>query len=226
MAQQLAKRMAFIGAWFIYPFAVAAAPCPVLVPPAAVSVEFRRADVHEVVDTSRDELDRLAIAAGKQEHRPMLGMYTALLGYDVDTDSHVEQVGDDLFCAVPTGVRIVIFLSGRVIHLAHEVRSNGCLYDAAREHAWLHAHADERALAEKASTLSDALRRALAETPLASGTSRLTAKSQMLATIGAQLNRQLDSVEQLRKQLNRSIDTPSTLARLHAACGMQMSEPL
>jgi hypothetical protein len=36
------------------------------------------------VDTSRDELDRLAIAAGKQEHRPMLGMYTALLGYDVE----------------------------------------------------------------------------------------------------------------------------------------------
>ena len=226
MAQQLAKRMAFIGVWFIYPFASAAAPCPVSAPPAAVSVEFRRTDVHEVVDTSRDELDRLAIAAGKQEHRPILGMYTAVLGYDVDADSHVEQVGDDLFCAAPTGVRIVIFLSDRVIHLAREVRSNGCLYDAAREHAWLHAHADERALAEKASTLSDALRRALAETLLASGTSSLAAKSQMLTTIGAQMDRQLDSVEQLREQLNRSIDTPSALARLHAACGMSMAEPL
>jgi hypothetical protein len=123
-------------------------------------------------------------------------------------------------------VALTIFLSGRVIHLAHEVRSNDCLYDAAREHAWLHAHADERALAEKASTLSDALRRALAETLLGSGTSGLAAKSQMLATIAAQMDRQLDSVDQLRNQLNRSIDTPSALARLHAACDTQSSEPL
>jgi len=226
MWQQLAKRMAFIGAWFIYPFAVAATPCQVSAPPTSVSVEFRRAEVREVVDTSRDELDRLAMAAGKQDHRPVLGMYTAAMGYGANIDSHAEPVGDELFCAVPTVVRIVVVLTRRVIHLAHEAKSSGCLYDATREHAWLHAHADDRALDEQASALADALRSALAQTPLDSAASESAAKGKLVAAIGAQIDEQLNSLEQLRKQLNRSIDTPSALARLHAACDMQSSEPL
>jgi hypothetical protein len=48
----------------------------------------------------------------------------------------------------------------------------------------------------------------------------------MLATIAAQMDRQLDSVEQIRNRLNQSIDTPSALARLHASCGMLRSESL
>lgn len=222
----LAKRMAFIAATFIYPFAVAASPCQVLSPAVAVSVEIRRADIHEVVDTSRDELDRLAIAAGKQNHRPVLGMYTAAIGVEVDIGSHIEQVGQDLFCAVPTAVRIVLVQAARVIHLAHEVRFNSCLYDAAHEHAWLHAHADEQALDEGASALFDALRTALAQTPIGRAASQRAAENEMAAIIAAQIDGQLNSIEQLRKQLNQSIDTPSALAQLHAACGMQNPSPL
>ncbi len=60
---------------------------------------------------------------------------------------------------------------------------------------------------------------AIAQTPLASANSAQAAKTRMAAAIGAQMDEQLNSMEQLRKQLDRSIDSPPLFARLHAACG-------
>ncbi len=218
MMVHLTKRLVFVVVALFYTSVVTAAPCQVSAAPT-VSVDIRRDEVREVVDTSRDELERLATAAGKQDHRPVLSMYTAATGYKADIDSHVEQTGDDMFCAVPTAVRILVVLTDRVIHLAYEAQSN-CL-KVVRKREWLHAHADEQALEKRASALVHHMGKAITRTPLASANSAQAAKSQMAAAIGAQMDEQLNSMEQLRKQLDRSIDSPPLLARLHAACGDQ-----
>ena len=219
MMVHLTKGLVFVVVALFYTSVVSTAPCQVSSAPT-VSVDIRRDEVREVVDTSRDELERLATAAGKQDHRPVFSIYTAATGYKADIDSHVEKTGDDMFCAVPTAVRILVVLTDRVIHLAYEAQSNDCL-KVVREHEWLHAHADEEALEKRALALVHHMRTAIAQTPLASANSAQAAKSQMAAAIGAQMDEQLSSMEQLRKQLDRSIDSPLLFARLHAACGDQ-----
>ena len=66
----LTKRLVFVVVALFYTSVVTAAPCQVSSAPT-VSVDIRRDEVREVVDTSRDELERLATAAGKQDHRPV-----------------------------------------------------------------------------------------------------------------------------------------------------------
>jgi hypothetical protein len=117
MMVHLTKRLVFVVVALFYTSVVTAAPCHVSSAPT-VSVDIRHDEVREVVDTSRDELERLATAAGKQDHRPVLSMYTAATVYKADIDSHVEQTGGDMFCAAPTAVRIHVVLTDRVIHLA------------------------------------------------------------------------------------------------------------
>src|ERR1700730_8563094 len=96
MMVHLTKWLVFVVVTLFYTSVVTAAPCQVSSAPT-VSVDIRRDEV-------RDELERLATAAGKQDHRPVLSMYTAATGYKADIDSRVEQTGDDMFCAVPTAV--------------------------------------------------------------------------------------------------------------------------
>jgi hypothetical protein len=83
MMVQLTKWLVFVVVALFYTSVVTAAPCRVSSGPT-VSVDNRRDEVREVVDTSRDELEQLATAAGKQDHRPVLGMYTAATGYKAD----------------------------------------------------------------------------------------------------------------------------------------------
>lgn len=228
MIPQSAKRMAliFVCSWCIYPRAVVAAPCQVSTPAIAVTVDVSVTELGEAVDTSRDELDRLATAAGKEDHRPVFGLYTAVIAYEVHLKSQVQRLGSVLFCAAPTDVRIVLKLTDRMIHLAHETSSNACLYDVARDHARLHAQADERALREKAPALLATLRAALPGIPLSTAESEHAAESQTAASVTAQIEKELSSVDQLRKKLSETIDSPSELTRLHNKCSMRLEEPL
>jgi hypothetical protein len=218
MMVQLTRRLAFINVASLYPCVVAVAPCRVQSTPT-VSVDIRRDEVREVVDTSREELNRLANAAGVQAHWPALGMYASAIGYEIDIESHVEPLGDAAFCTVATAVRIHVALSNRVIHLARDAQLNGCLYEAVREHAWLHAHADEQALEKQGSALLDHMRTTLKQTPLARANSVLAAKSKMAAAIRTHIDEELKGVELLREQLDQSIDSPSSLAQLRGTCG-------
>jgi hypothetical protein len=191
-----------------------------------VSVDVHREEVREAVDTSRDELDRLAIAAGKEDLRPVFAMYTAVIVYQSSIKSQVKQLENNLFCAEPTAVRIVLRVTDRMIHFASETRDNACLHDAARKHAWLHAQADERALDESAAKLLVALRAALPEKPLASAPSEQAAENLTAAAVAEEIAKEWDNIEQLRQNLNNSVDSTSELMQLHTSCIMQKENAL
>jgi hypothetical protein len=200
----LAKQLVFIIAAVFCFSDVAAAHCRVSVVPT-VRVDTRSDDVRALVDTSTDELDRLAMVAGGQAHRPVFGMDTAAIAYNVAIDNRVEKNGDDMFCAVPVAVRILVVLTSRVIPLAHEAQSDDCLI-VVREHERLHTHTDKQALEEGASAIVDQMQRLLVRTPLASANFVQAGKSRMATAIGTEMNRELNGLEKLRKQLDRSVD--------------------
>ena len=213
-----AKRTCLLGILFALPWNAASAPCQLSDSPTDVSVDFEAMELSEVVDTSSDQIRQLAIAAGREDHLPLFGYYTAVITYETRINSQVAHIASDSFCASPQSVKVVLVLSNRVIHLAEETKSNACLYSAAREHARLHAQADERALADHAAVLSISLRASLRNLPLTTAGSEKAAESQTAALITAQVERRLSVIEQLRKEANNLVDSPSELARLHAKC--------
>jgi len=183
-----------------------------------VSVDVSHTELHEVVDTSRDEIDRLATEAGKEDRLPLFGFYTAVIVYEIHLKSRVQHLESGSFCSIPIAAKIIIKLNHRVIHLAKETKTDSCLYDAAREHAWLHALADERALSEKSIALSATLRAVLPYLPLSTAVSEQAAESQTAALVTTEIERELSSVDEFRAKLNNSVDSPSELARLHSKC--------
>lgn len=200
-----------------YPCGVAASQCRVSAPPT-IGMNIRVTEVQESIDTSRDELDQLAIAIGELESLPVYGAYTAALGYHADIDSHIERLGDNALCALPDSVQVHVELTNRVIHLAREAKTSSCLLETTRAHILRHAHADEQALDEGKAPFLDQLRTMLAHLEIEEAASPLAAKQRLADATSKQIVIELDELETYRHQLSQSINTAFNLARLHGAC--------
>jgi hypothetical protein len=193
-----------------------AAPCANSTP--EVTVEIQRGEVREMVDTSREQLDHLAALSGNQRHLPAFGVYTSKVGYKADIDSTAVPLSGDQFCAVLKSVRVVIFATDRIIHLARETQGNPCILDRTRTHVARHAFADEQAIEESVTGISKQLYETLAHESLSSARSVAAAREQVAATVSHEMEKQLDRIEALRAEIDLGIDSAASLARLHAAC--------
>lgn len=117
---------------------------------AQISVEVTAAQVETAFDTNLPELERLARAAGREAHLPLMAVYSSSVLFAADIDSRVEQTQSRRSCAVAKAVRIRIAVGKRMIHAARELRDKACLRAAAVDHAATHArHQEERLLAAR-----------------------------------------------------------------------------
>jgi hypothetical protein len=207
----------------LYPSAIIAAPCPVSAPPN-VTVEIRRDPVQEIVDTSRDELDQFAIAAGREDHVPAFGSYSSVLAYNANIDTRVVELGSDVFCASPKTVRILVMLTSRVIHLARETQASSCLLETSREHELAHAHAEERAIDDRATMFLERARLAITELRMGPTRSAAAARLQLADEVSKQIGTQFLNLEQYQHQFDQAVDSPSNLKTLQSACRSHKSQ--
>ena len=185
--------------------------------PPALTVEVSSDEVREAFDITVADIRRLATARGLQPHWPGLGAYVAQLRYRADIDEDAEE-DRGVYCATPRSVRLVILLNDRIIHLARELQESPCLRDAVRQHARLHARADEDAL-KQLPALTEHLRESLARLPPVRGDTELFAKSATTAAVHAQIDDFLDRLYGIRAALNRAIDAPEAIEQLRRKCG-------
>jgi len=207
----------------MHPIEVRASPCSAAASPQ-LFIEVRRDAVHEVVDTSGAELDRIAAATGHRGHTPAFGLYSATLSYKAAISSHVERTGADAYCAAPSSVRIVVMLSNRVIHLAAELKDNQCLMKATFAHVIEHARADEQVIESGIAGFTHDMRTSLAHLQISRARSAETARIQLVSMISQEVEAQINKLEAARKERNRSLDSPANLAKLHTDCAKSKAD--
>ncbi len=195
---------------------VANARCPAS-QDARVSVEVTAAQVETAFDTSLPELERLARAAGREAHLPLMAVYSSSVLFAADIESRAEQTQARRSCAVAKSVRIRIAVGKRMIHAARELRDKACLRTAAIDHAATHARYQEERLLAARETIAARLKASL-RTPAPDADSAVEAERALSRMISARIDADLAEIDADKTEANRVLDSAESLARLRAAC--------
>mgnify|MGYP001765180619 CR=1 FL=1 len=190
---------------------------------AQISVEVTAAQVETAFDTNLPELERLARAAGREAHLPLMAVYSSSVLFAADIDSRVEQTQSRRSCAVAKAVRIRIAVGKRMIHAARELRDKACLRAAAVDHAATHArHQEERLLAAR-ETIAANLKASL-RTPAPDADSPAEAERALARLVSARIDADLAEIDADKTEANRVLDSAESLARLKFACPSEQAE--
>jgi hypothetical protein len=122
-------------------------------------------------------------------------------------------------------VTIHLFVAERTLHFAREVQGNPCVLERTRAHNLRHARVDEQAVEDLAPHISEAFGSQLAEASLVAAPSDATARQRLAAAVSQLMEIELNAVDKVRKRMNREIDGPVNLSRLHAACVHPTADP-
>lgn len=182
-----------------------------------VSVDVSADPVETVFDTSLDELQRLATAAGKQAHMPLRAVYGSKVLFGAAIRSETESISPEEVCIVGVRVAVRIRVSEKMIHAAREIRDSTCLLRASVDHAMAHARHQERSLSAAREHMADALREMLREyrpPPLAAA----KAEHALSQAISKHVDAELAAIDADRTQSARALDSPEALSRLRHAC--------
>lgn len=190
---------------------------------ARVSVEVTAAQVETAFDTSLPELERLARAAGREAHLPLMAVYSSSVLFAADIESRIERTQARRSCAVAKEVRIRIAIGKRTIHAARELRDKACLRTAAIDHVTTHArHQEERLLAAREIISAKLKARLRAAAPDAD--SAIEAERALAQIINARIDADLAEIDADKTEANRVLDSADSLARLKAACPSEQAE--
>jgi hypothetical protein len=190
---------------------------------ARVSVEVTAAQVETAFDTSLPELERLARAAGREAHLPLMAVYSSSVLFAADIETRVEQTQARRSCAVAKSVRIRIAVGKRMIHAARELRDKACLRTIAIDHAATHArHQEGRLLAARESIAANL--KASLRTPAPDADSAAEAERTLAQMISARIDADLAEIDADKTETNRVLDSAESLARLKAACPNEQAE--
>ncbi|MDE2361040.1 MAG: hypothetical protein KGM42_00065 [Hyphomicrobiales bacterium] len=184
---------------------------------ARVSVEVTAAQVETAFDTSLPELERLARAAGREAHLPLMAVYSSSVLFVADIESRVEQTQARRSCAVAQSVRVRIAIGQRTIHAARELRDKPCLRTAAIDHAATHARHQEERLPAAREIIAASLKASL-RAPAPDADSAIEAERALAQKINARIDAELAGIDADKTETNRVLDSAESLARLKAAC--------
>jgi hypothetical protein len=110
-------------------------------------------------------------------------------------------------------------LTGRAVHLPRDFADNGCLLDLARSHQRKHAQADNALFDSVVSTFAEDLRARLATLILDPAPSESAARLRMTEAASKIVEKQLDSYEDAKANVDKMVDTPEEVVRISKACG-------
>ena len=191
---------------------------------ARISVEVSAGPVETVFDTSLEELERMARAAGREAHLPLRAVYSSDILFTADIDTQVQETTPRKSCAIAKSIRIRIAIGKRTIHAARELRDKTCLRTAATDHAATHARLQEVRLFAARETIVANLKAILREpSPIAD--SAAEAERSFARLISAQIDEDLARIDADKTEAGRTIDSSEVLAQLKAACQSEQADP-
>lgn len=190
---------------------------------ARISVEVSAGPVETVFDTSLEELERLARAAGREAHLPLRAVYSSSVLFTADIDTQVQEMTPRKSCAVAKSVRIRIAIGRRTIHAARELRDKACLRTAATDHAATHArHQEERLFAARETIVANL--KAILREPSPVAGSAAEAERAFASLISAQIDADLARIDADKTEAGRTIDSSDTLAQLKVVCPSEQAD--
>ena len=195
---------------------VAHAECP---PPdeARIFVTVSFEPVETSFDVSLAELERLAVAAGREAHMPLMAVYSSSVVFSLRIQTRAKRIAAHRSCGAAKSIDVDIVVRKRTIHAARELRDMPCLLKAATDHAAAHARYQEDSLSAARETIASNLSARLrASSPAAR--SATEAEREISRIVSAQIDADLASIDADKAVAARAIDSPEALEKLKAAC--------
>ena len=196
---------------------VADSACPIARP--EVQVEAVHGEVHEVWDTTVEELAQFAKERNLPLHHPILGAYTSTIGIGLIIEDKITDLGEGRRCSAPEVIRVRLSLTGRGIHLPLDFADDGCLLDLARSHQRKHTQADDALFDSIVSRFADDLRARFMTLFLDPAPSESAARLRMTEAASKIVEKQLDRYEDAKANVDKMVDTPEEVVHISKACG-------
>jgi hypothetical protein len=201
-----------------------AAPCDTLPKPEVVLAPVFAAPM---VDTSLDLAGLQALSrSGDSPHGEighLLGL-TMVKMVGSFNDMAYDAVPVDMkpgagFCPVIKKMHLRIGFEDIVIHIAHEVTGDRCLYDQVRQHEGRHVQVDRELLAQYGPRIAINMRAQVAALGVVHGASPDAVALEIQRRVEAALATEFNAFTQEMHRRQRFIDRPEEYQRMSQVCG-------
>jgi hypothetical protein len=148
----------------------------------------------------------------------VLGIFVSSLRYSISLSDEQAQIGPQAICATPRELVLRIGYADRTIHLANQIRDDGCLSDLVLDHERKHVVADERALQRFVDYFRSDFQLALVELRVSAAPTPEAARANLTASVTAMVDQATPSLATLRDQASAAVDTTDEIVRLTKGC--------
>jgi hypothetical protein len=213
----------FVAALFVFPgLVVADEKCPAAQP--QVEVETIHGDVEEFTNTTVAELAAAAKRHNAPLRHPIVGVYISTVAIGLNIKDKIVDLGANRRCSIPEAIYVRLGLTDRAVHLPRDFADNPCLMDVARSHQHKHADADRALVNDIVAKYTEQLRARMETLQVEPASSEQEARLRMTEAARNLVKEQLDNYEDMKRHINRRVDTPEEVVRMRSACGGTLSK--